>query len=92
MISSGILTCNIASSASAIQASQPNPFGGGGTPFTAALLVSFEADPISFTYEGGIASTAGDPVAPTKTGTTAHSATVDVSAGATDAHVMVVNR
>ncbi len=75
-----------------LQTSQANPFGGGGTAFAPAALVSFGAAPISFTYEGGLQSTGGEPVDATKTGTTGYSLTVDVPPDAKDVHVMVVNK
>lgn len=67
-----------------------SPFGSNGTPFKPLVLAKFGADPIAFTYTGGVASNAGDAIATTAKGMTL-TATVDVPPGETDVHVMIVN-
>ena len=73
-----------------VQASQAS-FGGNSTPFDPALLVQFSDTPISFSYESGITSSAGDPVEVAKLGIT-RSAEVPIPDGAKSVYVMIVNK
>ncbi len=66
-------------------------FGGEGTPFDPVVLVKFGEDPIRFEYGPGVRHDAQDPVVPMG-GSVTEAATIDLPAGATDAHVMIVNR
>lgn len=63
-------------------------FGPNADPFTPAVLVQFSSDPISFTYDNGVTASAGEPIELLGSGY----AQIDVPDGATDVHVMIVNK
>ncbi len=63
-------------------------YGQNSDPYEPAALIQFSADPISFTYDSDVSSTAGDPI---PFSSVAGSLEVDVPSDATDVHVMVVN-
>lgn len=67
---------------------QPQNFGPNSVEYTPAVLVQFSSDPISFTYSGGVTSSAGDPIELKGSGY----AELDVPENATDVHVMIVNK